>query len=365
MSDEDVAPLAFVVMPFDIALEPVYQELIKTTLEHAGFKVERADDLVTSRNILDDIVAKLVQADLIVADLTDLNPNVFYELGLAHALNGKVLMLTQDVSSLPFDLQSYRVVEYDTHFSRFGQAQQRLSEFARTAQRGELAFGSPVSDFTQREGEKGSSLECLVAAPESPASPDDGEPGLLDKLVDLYEAGATMTNAVELITAATEKVGQQVVDGTAQLTEANAGDDPAIQARAAQAIIRQISQHTNEYARFLNEQNSRYELALSVFDTSLEAALRAQPPTEEEPRKQLREYLETLSQWDEAIVASRESTVEYADTLRKTPRVERYSSKAFTQAHTQLQRLIANMDKTSSMLARIRKTIASILDEDE
>jgi hypothetical protein len=66
-----------------------------------------------------------------------------------------------------------------------------------------------------------------------------------------------------------------------------------------------------------------------------------------------------------AILASRDKLAGFADTIHATPRVEKYSSKAMTHAYAQLQRLIGNMDKTSSSLQRIRKVISRLLGDTE
>lgn len=81
----------FVIMSFDEALAEVYRTLIKAPLEAAGFNVNRADDpnvqFVVYEDIYDRIVQHLWDSDYIIADLTQFKPNVFYELGIAHALN--------------------------------------------------------------------------------------------------------------------------------------------------------------------------------------------------------------------------------------------------------------------------------------
>src|SRR5215213_5676776 len=97
MSDK---PKAFVIMPFDAELNEVYGSFIVPTLEEIGYSVLRADDLYGQRNILRDIVESISDSDLIVADLTGLNPNVFYELGVAHGLQRSVILMTQNIDEL-------------------------------------------------------------------------------------------------------------------------------------------------------------------------------------------------------------------------------------------------------------------------
>ena len=96
-------PLAFVIMPFEDQFTTVFSHFIKPILEELGFNVERADDIENQRNILRDIVENIHNSALIIADLTTANANVFYELGLAHALRKPVILMTQSIEEVPFD----------------------------------------------------------------------------------------------------------------------------------------------------------------------------------------------------------------------------------------------------------------------
>ena len=61
---------------------------------------------------MDDVYSTIVQSRLVICDLTDRNANVLYETGLAHALNNDVIMITQNMDDIPFDLRQFRVLRY-------------------------------------------------------------------------------------------------------------------------------------------------------------------------------------------------------------------------------------------------------------
>lgn len=112
----DVDPkLCFIVMPFGSdELNGVYEYFLKPTIEnHCGLTCERGDDVFGSNVIMDDIRRSIEKARLVVADLTDRNPNVFYEVGIAHTLNKDVLLLSQSMQDVPFDLRHLRVLVYE------------------------------------------------------------------------------------------------------------------------------------------------------------------------------------------------------------------------------------------------------------
>src|SRR5215212_3193860 len=100
-------PFVFVLMPFDEAFDDIYQVGIKPACQSAGAYCERIDEQIFQESILERIYNQIAKADLIVADMTGRNANVFYETGYAHALGKKVLLLTQKAEDIPFDLKHY------------------------------------------------------------------------------------------------------------------------------------------------------------------------------------------------------------------------------------------------------------------
>jgi len=110
--EEDVC---FIVMPFSIeSLNIVYEDFVRPTLvDRCRLRPERGDDVFGSNVIMDDITKSIRKARLIIADLTGRNPNVFYEVGIAHALNKQVLLMTQSIDDVPFDLRHRRALVYE------------------------------------------------------------------------------------------------------------------------------------------------------------------------------------------------------------------------------------------------------------
>ena len=81
-------------------------------MEALGYQCNRADDIWNNQHILDDIIELIETAAVVVCDLSNRNPNVFYEAGIAHTLGKEVILLTQSDNDVPFDLQSIRYVRY-------------------------------------------------------------------------------------------------------------------------------------------------------------------------------------------------------------------------------------------------------------
>lgn len=102
----------FVEMPFDSKFDGIWKHVIKPTLQGLNHECVRADDIFKVGSILEDIFDNIKLADYVIADVSIPNPNVYYELGYSHALGKKVILLTQDINALPFDLKHQRVITY-------------------------------------------------------------------------------------------------------------------------------------------------------------------------------------------------------------------------------------------------------------
>lgn len=108
--------LCFVAMPFSEKLQPIFEDAIRPLAEAKGMQCVRSDNFFAPRPIMDDIWESLQKARIVVSDLTGKNPNVFYETGIAHALGKEVVLLSQALDDVPFDLRHIRCVIYtDTH----------------------------------------------------------------------------------------------------------------------------------------------------------------------------------------------------------------------------------------------------------
>lgn len=105
-------PRIFVLMPFASEFLDVYVLGIREVAEKLGFTVDRADDIEHNGNILDLVQQKIRQADILIADMSTRNANVFYEIGFAHAVNRPTVLLCRNTDTVPFDLQSINYIKY-------------------------------------------------------------------------------------------------------------------------------------------------------------------------------------------------------------------------------------------------------------
>src|ERR1019366_9751754 len=120
--------LAFILMPFKEDWSArIWERLIRPTVEKAGLRAVRADDLY-GRDIMEDIWAGVLRSRLVIADITSRNANVFYELGVAHTLGKPVILLAQSVVDIPFDLNRYRHIIYQDNMDGYDTLRSELTK---------------------------------------------------------------------------------------------------------------------------------------------------------------------------------------------------------------------------------------------
>jgi nucleoside 2-deoxyribosyltransferase len=105
-------PFVLVLMPFKKEFNDTYTFGIKGAAEDVAAYAERIDEQAFQEGILDRVFNQINKADVIVADMTGQNPNVFYEVGYAHALNKIVVLLTRTAEDIPFDLKQRQHIVY-------------------------------------------------------------------------------------------------------------------------------------------------------------------------------------------------------------------------------------------------------------
>jgi len=107
-------PFVFILMPFKKELSDVYKFGLKPSADEAGAYAERVDEQHYDGSVIGRIMNQIARADVIVADMTGKNPNVYYEVGYAHALGKLVILVTQDIDDIPFDFRDRPHIAYKT-----------------------------------------------------------------------------------------------------------------------------------------------------------------------------------------------------------------------------------------------------------
>ncbi len=103
----------FVLMPFEKNLRPIFEDHIKKVSRGLGLTCKRADDFFSTEAIIRDVWSAIYYCEICIVDCTKQNPNVFYELGVAHTLGKHCILIAQSEKDFPFDLKHLRHIVYE------------------------------------------------------------------------------------------------------------------------------------------------------------------------------------------------------------------------------------------------------------
>ena len=347
-------PRAFVLMPFAEEFDDIYGYLIHEPLSEAGYDVMRADDILNQRNILEDIIQSIINSELIVADLSKANPNVYYELGLAHAYEKNFLLLAQDIKEVPFDLQSYRIITYGTHFAQMNNAQQEIQKLIESVRTDDVKFGSPVTDF----GVSVSPL-CTDNTQSSVAVSDEqDERGLLDCQVEIEESAEIIT---QVIAGFKEHLLDPLILELRSATERLIGpekDSPKKKRKTMRSLAIELDKHTS----WLQQSNNQYRQALGNMGQSLDAMLSGEfKSVAPEDKAKLAEFVQVLGDTEGAIREMHTSSSGLVSNMDALPRIEKEFNRSNRLMSIELKTFINNVEQTESVMARARNAATRLL----
>jgi len=155
----------FVLMPFDKGRLEVYRHAIRPAAEAAGFECHRADDNFENGAIVAQIIRDIFNDYVIVADISDKRPNVMYEVGIAHTVGDKTIIICESGQDLPFNLNAYRVIFYEPTIAGGAKLREQLEQVLResiTRKPGPtnpvqhfrpVVYGTPLSEQAELEAE--------------------------------------------------------------------------------------------------------------------------------------------------------------------------------------------------------------------
>jgi hypothetical protein len=143
---------AFVIMPFsgtpsctEEEWTEIYEEVFKPAFVESGYACRRATP--STGSLIESIVGDLNSAWVVLADLTDCNPNVFYELGVRHALKRRTIAVMQSFDAVPSDLKGYWSLPYGTRPAQVNEFKRRIREILAQIEDHPEKSDNPVSDY--------------------------------------------------------------------------------------------------------------------------------------------------------------------------------------------------------------------------
>ena len=170
----------FVIMPFGVKnddddtaidFDQIYEELFVEPAEAAGLTIVRCDKISRAGSIHEDMFTHIAMDDVVIVDVTTANPNVFYELGVRHALAPSVTVLTRrSGTKSPFDVQGLRIIGYPADNHGWAAARKEIKEFIQNGRRTRHTDSPIFSRFCRTRGRTGGGSESTCSTSTRPNS---------------------------------------------------------------------------------------------------------------------------------------------------------------------------------------------------
>lgn len=346
---------AFVLMPFDSEFNSIYDDLIKPALEDAGYDVSKADSFLDQQNILRDIIKGIAMAQLVIADLTTLNPNVLYELGLCHGLKIPTILLAQSMEEVPFDLRPYRIQIYSTRFDQVHKLKQGLKEIGERHKKNGITFGSPITDFLPEESTMLRSATEIYTEDLSPQAVKkvEDDKGFIDFLLEGTEAIAEMTSLMNAITEETLTIGKKMEEHSAQVQ--------VITSNPKLGSASQFHKIATASAVDMNNFSTKIEGYLPPFENCTNLLVEnfsgytqfITQPTNTGNKKHIEEFRQTISGFKEGASFSLQGVRSFRDTVAGLKGISREINRASRRMTTALDGVIAVIEKVEAFSARM------------
>lgn len=359
------SPIVFVITPFGDDFLALYDEL-SNKFENQ-YKFTNAGDLDNQQNIIKDIVQGINSADIIIADLTGLNPNVFYELGLAHAMNKKVIIITQDLSELPFDIKSYRANEYSLQFNKLPNLIKELEKLLDGAISDKVSYGNPISDYIPdffngkiMESHKNNNEKSPEKVESSDVEDiDEEDRGYLDYITTINESSDEMSDEITQLGEELSRMNSSIENASKDIERLNkqGGDSNT---KAIRSVCRRLSKPIEDFngklgshieSIFQNWDNIENDY-LSLLDNRYMQT----------DSGQIKESMDSLVSLQDAIETAYSSVEEFRDSLEGGLGMERRLTKAINNLRDGLEKYLNMSDTMISSIDRIKGKSKVVLD---
>lgn len=349
--------IVFMVMPFSEDYLSLYNYLKERFKD--DFLFTNAGDLDNQQNILQDIIEGIGNADVVIADLTNLNPNVFYELGLAHAMNKKVIIITQDINDLPFDLRSYRAVEYSLQFNKLPDFENELKKLLPGAINGTVKFGNPVTDYLpdfkllyERNIE---SCENEIITEESEKEEQEiGENGFLDYIAEIEENTNLMTDEINAISEDMEKMTSSIDSSNNEIDRVNSQSGQSKgKVSFIRGVCRKLSVPVDDFSDGFSKHTSKIEYYWSKVENNYLQLLDDKHLQSEENIKSMKISINALDEMKNEIYDSNSEMEDFISSMQGCIGLERKLTQAITSLISETENYLSVSEGIASSIDRI------------
>lgn len=330
-----------------------------------GFIAKRADSELHQRNILRDVVNGIVECDLLIADLSGLNPNVMYELGMAHGLQKATVLLTQNLGEVPFDLRAYRIQPYTPAYRDVNKLKDTLTTVLKEFRNGQVAFGNPITDFAIEltVSDRLGSAEPSDTIHSGDTSSDTEPMGVLDFQESVEGAASTITSWANDIAHRMGDFATDLDHRTGQLKAIVDNDSNAFKKR--RAIVSSATQLINSWALGLEESLPEVNEAWQQMDATTDGFLVHLSISNDTERAEARHLIGQMETLLQQITEAQQAVQGTIKSTLSTRNISREMTNASRRAERALKEVRDSIETGKSYASRVISVLNDRIDEYE
>ena len=341
--------------------------------------MRRADDVSTHQNKLKEIVQNISDANLTIADLTTQNANVYYELGIAHALLRPTIQIVQSIDDVPFDLRPYTVVTYSEHFTQASKLKDELLGYIEREEGDEYNFSNPVSDTLGVEVRLDKRAPLATAAElgrpiridqlQTPHNENDEvedsqdeEMGLLDGIVAAEEASDEMYEVVSRFANEMTGLSQKTNAHVKKVTEINA--DPVRKGRNSKLlqVARLFATDLNDFSSRIQDDLPRLNQSWKTTGQGLESFIRHSRIKDDEELAAVEKLIRTIESLKLGLEENRQQFKAFREAQANIRGLSKVTDRGLTNSDRTIQMLDGEFGLGESVIIRAIELLNSMID---
>jgi hypothetical protein len=299
-----------------------------------------------------EIISGIAKADLVVADLTTLNANVFYELGLCHGLRIPTILIAQSMDDVPFDLRPYKIQLYDTRFDKIHKLTTALTDIGERHRAGDLVFGSPVVDFFPSVGDSEETESELATDSLEVLGEDTEEKGILDYSAEIETAFDDLTEILTTIGQENEKITSKSEIHRKHFEELNVNPSPGSAAQK-QKVGLLMASDMNLCSKRFEEELPRFERAVNTLDEGFNGLMTLAMQAKNEDKQKIGHFREQIAGFLESSEVPITSFRDLRDTVAGLTGISKDVNRASRRLAQALNGIVQNLENIKAFAIRV------------
>ena len=344
----------FVIMPFMWNFHLVFRHLIKEPLETRGHSVERSLES-NHQHGLRAIIQGIENADMVIADLTKANPNVTYELGIAHTRKKPALLIAQNRDDVRYDLQAYNVVLYSIETDGKSQLTEDILRYVEPEDGKEYLFSNPFSDFERVDQRNFTNIKANGKAREE--SQDDSfidlDDGILDAKAGAEDAMSELADIASKIATDISNIDKNTQDRTEEIQRLQTDPDQSRYNSRALTIFRTFASNLNEFSEGIEDNSIRLKKAWTKYDQAMGHVLMISIIENQNDVEDLSDFVNQMAGLQSTGADTMKSLEELRESHSELSGFSKHSDRALHKSVSTLDQLIDEFKLGESVLNRL------------